>query len=64
MKRQGEDFQRFVFPATVAAIEEAAARRPAWDFLRWLTPLPALAAAAAVVLVVGPGAPDVDYTGL
>jgi len=64
MRRQGEDFQRFVFPATVGAIEEAAARRPAWDFLRWLTPLPALAAAAAVVLVVGPGAPDVDYTGL
>jgi hypothetical protein len=63
MKRQGEDFQRYVFPATVGAIEEAAARRPAWDLLRWLAPLPALAAAAAVVLIVGTGAPPEDYIG-
>jgi hypothetical protein len=63
MKRQGEDFQRYVFPATVGAIEEAAARRPAWDFVRWLAPLPALAAAAAVILVVGTGAPPEDYIG-
>jgi len=64
MRRQGEDFQRFVFPATVAAIEEAAARRPAWDLTRWLAPLPALAAAAAVVLLVGPGQPDPRYEGV
>jgi hypothetical protein len=61
MKRQGEEFHRFVFPATVGAIEEAAARRPAWDLARWLAPLPALAAAAAVMLLVGPGAPPEDW---
>ncbi len=63
MKRQGEHFHQFVFPATVGAIEEAAARRPAFDLVRWLAPLPALAAAAAVVLLVGPGQPPDDYTG-
>lgn len=64
MRRQGEDFQRFVFPATVDAVEEAAARRPAWDLVRWLAPLPALAAAAAVILLVGPGGPPEDYLGV
>ncbi len=64
MRRQGEDFQRFVFPATVEAIEEAAARRPGWDLVRWLAPLPALAAAAAVILLVGPGGPPEDYLGV
>lgn len=63
MRRQGEDFHRFVFPATVGAIEEAAARRPAWSPARWLAPLPALAAAAAAVLLVGPGAPPEGYVG-
>jgi hypothetical protein len=64
MKRQGEDFLRYVFPATVEAVEAAAARRPAWDLVRWLAPLPALAAAAAVILVVGPGGPPEGYLGV
>lgn len=63
MERQGEAFRQFVFPATVAAVEAAAADRPAWDWRRWLAPLPALAAAAAVLLAVGPGSPPEDYLG-
>jgi hypothetical protein len=63
MRRQGEEFRRFVYPATVEAVEAAAARRPAWDLARWLAPLPALAAAAAVILVVGTGTPPEDYIG-
>lgn len=63
MRRQGEDFHRFVFPATVAAIEEAAARRPGWSLAAWLAPLPALAVAAAVLLMVGPGEPPELYVG-
>ena len=63
MRREGEDFQRYVFPATVDAIEEAAERRPAWSLARWLAPLPALAAAAAVILAIGPGEPSPDYLG-
>lgn len=61
MKRQGEDFLRYVFPATVGAVEEAAARRRSWSLLSWIAPLPALAAAAAIVLMVGPGTPPSDW---
>jgi len=64
MKRLGEDFHRFVFPATIEAIEQAAERRPAWRLVSWLAPLPALAAAAAVMLLVGPGGPPDDYLGV
>lgn len=64
MRRLGDEFQQYVFPATVGAVEAAAARRPAWDLMRWLAPLPALAAAAALVLVAGPGAPPDDYLGV
>lgn len=63
MKRQGEEFRQFVFPATVGAIEEAAARRPAWRWASWLAPIPALAAAAAVVLMIGPGSAPEGYIG-
>jgi len=44
MERQGEDFRRFVYPATVARIEEAARHR-GWRL--WvLAPVPVFAAAA------------------
>lgn len=64
MEAEGEEFRRFVFPATVAAIEEAARpRRSRWAFL--LAPVGALAVAAAALLVVrtGPAAPPADYVG-
>lgn len=64
MKRQGEDFHRLVFPATIDAIEQAAAGRRGWGLVRWLAPLPALAAAAAVMLLIGPGGPSDDYLGV
>ncbi len=65
MRRQGEDFVRYVYPATVAAVEDAAAaRRPRWLGWGWLVALPALAAAAAAVLLVRPAAPPEDYVGL
>ena len=53
MKRQGEEFMQFVFPATVDAIE-AAAERKRFDFARWFAPIPALAAAAAIVIMASP----------
>lgn len=68
MEREGEDFRRFVFPATVGAVEDAAAPRrrllPAW-----LAPVAGLAAAAAALVLVvntgrlGPGGPAPDYVG-
>jgi hypothetical protein len=66
MKRQGEEFLRFVYPATVEAVEAAAARptlAKAWR--RWLLLVPALGAAAALlVLVSRPAAPPDDYLGV
>lgn len=59
MEREGEDFRRFVYPATVGALQRT---RPP---LRWLglsAPAMALAAAAAVVLMARRGPPD-DYSG-
>jgi hypothetical protein len=67
MQRQGEDFLRFVYPATVEAVEAAAGSR--WGALlrwrRWLVLAPALgAAAAAVFLLARPAAPPDDYLGV
>ena len=63
MRRQGEDFMRYVFPATVEAVEEAAAggRRRRW--IGWLAAVPALAAAAGVFLLVRQAGPPADYEG-
>lgn len=66
MEAEGEEFRRAVFPATVGAIEEAAARRrrrPRWPL--FFAPVGALAVAAAALLVVrtGPVAPPSDYVG-
>ncbi|BDG03390.1 DUF4384 domain-containing protein [Anaeromyxobacter oryzae] len=51
MEAEGEDFRRFVFPATVAAVEDAAApaRRP---LLSWVLPVSGLLATAALALLV------------
>jgi hypothetical protein len=67
MQEQGEEFRRFVFPATVQAVEDAAARRrPRLAFL--FAPAGALAAAAAALLLVlgvrAPEGPSADYVGL
>jgi hypothetical protein len=64
MRRQGEAFLQYVYPATVAAVEQAAAHRPAWSPARWLAPIPALAAAAAILVLARPGAPPEDYLGM
>lgn len=63
MRDEGEDFRRFVFPATVEAVERAAARRrvPRWPFV--LAPTFA-AAAVAAVLLLRPSGPDSDYVGV
>lgn len=68
MMQEGEDFRRFVFPATVDAVQDAAERRPrAW--LRWpvlLAPVAAVAAVGlALVLGIRPGSgPDEGYLGV
>jgi hypothetical protein len=65
MEREGEEFHRFVFPRTVDAVMDAAARprRSAWS--RWLAvglPAGGFAAAAAAMLLVSPQPPS-DYLG-
>jgi len=57
MEKQGEDFRRFVYPATVEKVEAAAARagrRPWWI----LAPAPVLAAAALAVVLLRPTEPE------
>lgn len=61
MRRQGDEFMQYVFPATVETIEAAATGKPAWSLARWFAPVPALAAAAAILLVARPEAPPEDY---
>jgi hypothetical protein len=66
MREQGEEFRRFVFPATVEAVEDAARRRrPRLAFL--FAPVGAFAALAAALLVFvrvqGGGGPPPDYVG-
>lgn len=64
MRRQGDEFMQYVFPATVQRIEAAAAPKPAWSLARWFAPVPALAAAAAILLMARPEAPPEDYVGI
>jgi hypothetical protein len=68
MEKEGEDFRRFVFPATVEKIEEAAVRGRRTSLRSWLVPFAGLAAAAIAAVVVfrlpgAPEAPDADYVG-
>jgi hypothetical protein len=61
MERQGEDFRRFVYPATVdAVVERARPRRPRWLAL---VAVPVAAAAAAAVFLLVPRSPSPDYLG-
>lgn len=67
MEAEGQDFRRFVFPATVDAVQDAATRKR--FAFRWPLVLAPLGAAAAVVLalVVGTGpapGPRDDYLGV
>lgn len=66
MQQEGEEFNQFVFPATVDAIEAAVApRRARW--LKLLAPVAALATVGAATLLVtrgGPTAPPPDYVGV
>jgi hypothetical protein len=64
MRAEGADFARNVFPLTVDAVEKAAARRPWWRRVAFVLPVPALAAAAAVFLLVRPAGPPEGYLGL
>jgi hypothetical protein len=67
MQAEGEEFQQYVFPATVDAIQEAAS--PTWRarWLKYLAPVAGLATVgAATMLMVRtvPTAPPADYVGL
>jgi hypothetical protein len=67
MQRQGEEFLRYVYPATVEAVEAAAERRPALfaGWRRWFALVPALGGAAALALFLArPVAPPDDYLGV
>lgn len=64
MRLEGDDFARYVFPATVDAVEAAAARRPWWRRPALVLPVPIVAALAAVLIFVGRSGPPEDYVGL
>jgi hypothetical protein len=61
MEKEGEDFRRFILPATLdAVVEKNARRRKPWLALAALVPV----AAAALVVIIGVSrGPDVDYVG-
>jgi hypothetical protein len=67
MEKEGEDFRRFVLPATLDEVVEAnTGYRLRWN--AWLMAVPAMAAAAALAIVVMPKIgrqeePDPDYIG-
>jgi hypothetical protein len=64
MRAEGADFARNVLPLTVDAVEQAAARIPWWRRPAFVFPVPAIAAAAAVLLLLRPAGPPDDYVGL
>ena len=68
MEKEGEDFRRFVLPATLDKVVEANTRRR-WSLSAWAMAVPAMAAAAALAVVVMPkigqrDEPDPDYIGV
>ena len=62
MEREGEDFRRFVLPATLDAVLEknAPRRRKAW---LWLVAIAPVAAAAALIVSLQPTQPPEGYVG-
>jgi hypothetical protein len=63
MEHEGEDFRRFVFPATLDAVLEknAPERRKRW---LWLLGIAPVAAVAAVIVAIRPSEPGPDYVGI
>ena len=63
MEREGEDFRRFVLPATLDAVLEknAPQRRKPWLWLLGIAPVAAVA--ALIVVVTRPEQPPDDYVG-
>jgi hypothetical protein len=66
MQQEGDDFRRYVFPATVERVEDAAARARRRWFPLVLAPVGGLVAIAAALLVVVrvPTGPAEGYTGI
>jgi hypothetical protein len=62
MEAEGEDFQRYVYPATVDAVVEAATPRVRRNWFAFLVPASA-AAIASLLVLVAPSPPD-GYVGL
>ena len=62
LRRLGEEFERWVLPATVEAVAAGAARPARFRFGPWLAPLAAAAVAAGVALIRA-GGPPADYLG-
>ncbi len=62
MEREGEDFRRFVLPATLDAVLEKNApdRRKKW---LWLVGMAPVAAAAALIVAIRPSGPPEGYVG-
>jgi hypothetical protein len=66
MEKEGEDFRRFVLPATLDKVVEANSRRR-FSLNGWMMAVPAMAAAAALAVLVlpkPPGEPPEDYIGV
>jgi hypothetical protein len=71
MEQEGQNFLRYVYPATVSEVEQAAARQRRSAWRRWLLVLPVPVAAALVaVLLTGlprsraPAGPAEGYLGV
>jgi len=62
MEREGEDFRRFVLPATLDAVLEknAPRRRRTW---LWLLGIAPVAAVAALIVAIRPSQPPEGYVG-
>lgn len=67
MREEGEDFRRYVFPATVEKVEQAAGSRRRFSLAFIVGPVAAVGALAAALLLfvkTQQGGPAPDYVGL
>ena len=62
MRQEGDQFRQFVYPRTLDAVLERSDHKRGLRWI-WLVAAPALAAAAALAIVVRPGAPAETYLG-